>query len=280
MRSWSTTLTDMIAGREATRCFMIEMVNPIVLCGTVRLTDIDQDLTAGGHTFLKSPGFNVTKFSVSDGGRPAGLDIALPFDAEGPIYSDHVKRGAWRGCPVTVWLADFTNPSVREIVLSGFVGQTDFTDRLAGSFKLITKADALSDIILFTVQPKCSYQFGGSKCGVDLGPLTLTATVATVTNNGKFTVTVTNPSGFVFTHGKIAFTSGDNHGAQGNVRRWTSGTSLVECVLPFPFDIQVGDTLTISDGCDLSRTGPRGCKFHNNNNRFPGFDKTPGELLG
>jgi uncharacterized phage protein (TIGR02218 family) len=267
----------MIAGREATRCFMIELVNPIVLCGTVRLTDIDQDLIVGGHTFLKSPGFNVTKFSVSDGGRPAGLDIALPFDAEGPIYSDHVKRGAWRGVPVTVWLADFTNPSVREIVLSGFVGETEFTDRLAGSFKLLTKADALSDIILPTVQPGCWYKYGSPQCGFDLSTRTLSATVATVTSNSKFTITVSNPDSFDFTHGRVTFTSGDNAGAIDNTRRWVSGTSLVEMVTGFPFDIHVGDTLTITDGCPLTRAA---CFSRNNINRYPGFDHTPGELLG
>ncbi|RVC47573.1 DUF2163 domain-containing protein [Mesorhizobium sp. M4A.F.Ca.ET.090.04.2.1] len=279
MRDWSPTLIANLASLQVTRCFLIEMVNPIALCGTVRLTDFDQDRVVGGNTFLKSPGFNVTKFTVSNGGRPAGLDIDLPFDSVGPVYADHVKRGAWRGVPVTVWLADFTNPSDREIVLSGFVGETEFTDRLAGSFKLITKADALADIILFTVQPKCSFRFGSSQCGVDLTPLTLPATVATVTNNGKFTITVTNPSGLNFTHGKVVFTGGDNAGWSDNARRWVSGTSLVELVLPAPFDVQVGDTINISAGCDLSRSGSFGCKHYNNVNRYPGFDFTPGELL-
>ncbi|RWB66582.1 DUF2163 domain-containing protein [Mesorhizobium sp.] len=277
MRVWSPTLVANLAALQVTRCFQVELANPIVKCGTVRLTDFDQDQVVGGHTFLKSPGFNVTNFTVSDGGRPAGLDIDLPFDAEGPIFSDHVKRGAWRGCPVTVWLADFTNPSDREVILSGFVGETDFTDRLAGSFKLLTKADALADIILPTVQPGCWYKYGSAQCGFDLSTRTLSATVATVTSNSKFTITVSNPSGYDLTHGKVVFTSGDNEGAEDNTRRWVSGTSLVEMVTGFPFDIQAGDTLTITDGCPLTR---QGCFDRNNVNRYPGFDHTPGELLG
>lgn len=267
----------MIAGEEVTRCFLIEIVNPITLCGTVRLTTFDADQTVSGDTFLKSPGFNVTKFTVATGGRPAGLDVSLPFDAEGPIYSDHVKRGAWRGAAVTVWLADFTDPADREIVLSGFVGKTGFTDRLAGRFELVTQSDAFADIVLPTVQPKCWYEFGTSPCPVDLATYTLTATVATVVNNGKFTITVTNPDALDFTHGKVEFTSGDNDGAKERVRRWTSGTGLVEMVVGFPFDIEVGDTLTISAGCKQDRTA---CKAYGAIDSYPGQDFTPGELLG
>lgn len=275
MRSWSPTLVANLAGEEVTRCYMIELDNGIT--PIVRLTDHDADLVVSGNTFAKSPGFNVTKFTVANGGRPAGIDVELPFDAEGPILTNDIKRGAWRGAVATVWIADFTDPTDREILLSGFFGQTGFTDRLAGKIELATKADALADIILFTVQPKCSFKFGGTECGVNLAPLTLTATVATVTNNAKFTITVTNPDALVFTHGGVTFTSGNNDGAKGWVRRWTSGTSLVEMVTAFPFDIQVGDTLTIHAGCQLTRAA---CKAYNNVNRFPGFDFTPGELLG
>jgi uncharacterized phage protein (TIGR02218 family) len=276
MRSWSPTLVANLASEEATRCFMIEANNGIT--PVVRLTDIDKDLTVGLNTFAKSPGFTVSKWTVASGGRPSSIDFNLAIDANGPIYAEHVKRGAWRGALITIWIGDFTNPSDRAILVSGFIGLTQSTDRLSGKMQGITKADALADIILYTVQPKCSLQYGSLRCGAT--PTVFTATVATVTNNGKFTITVTNPDNLDLTHGKIVFTSGANAGAEGNTRRWVSGTSLVESVLPFPFDIQVGDALTISDGCDLSRAGPSGCKFHNNINRFTGFDKTPGELLG
>ncbi|MGX9145947.1 DUF2163 domain-containing protein [Mesorhizobium sp. 128a] len=277
MRDWSPTLVAMLASKEVTRCFQIELVNSITLCGTVRLTNLDQDLPVSGNTFLKSPGFNVTKFTVANGGRPAGLDISLPFDAEGPIYSDHVKRGAWRGAAAKVWLADFTNPTDREIILDGFVGKTGFTDRLAGKFELVTQGDVFADLILPTVQPKCWYHFGSAPCPVDLGPLTLSATVAAVVNNAKFTITVSNPDALKLTHGKVIFASGDNAGAKGETRRFTSGTGLVEMVRAFPFDIEVGDTLTISAGCAQDRTD---CAAYGAINSYPGQDYTPGELLG
>lgn len=244
----------------------------------VRMTDLDIDLIIGGDTFVHSPGFSVTKFSVANGGRPAGLDFTLPFDDVGPLYSDDIKRGAWRGASITVWLvADFDDPSVREILITGFVGKTGFTDRLAGQIEIITKADALADIILPTIQPDCGYKFGSAQCGVNLAPFTVTATIATVINNGKFTITVTNPDDLDFTHGGVSMTSGANDGAKDWVRLWVAGTGLVQMVTGFPFDIEVGDTLTIHAGCPLNRDG---CISFANINRYSGFDYTPGELLG
>ncbi|TPL40703.1 DUF2163 domain-containing protein [Mesorhizobium sp. B2-4-6] len=276
MRDWSPTILAKLAGEEVTCCFMIELDNGIT--PIVRLTDIDQDLTVGDDVFAMSPGFNVSKFTVANGGRPAGIDVDLPFDDEGPIFIDHVKRGVWRGAEVTVWIAgDFNDPSDREILVSGFVGLTRSDDRIGGYMEFVTKADALADIVLPTVQPKCWYHFGTAPCPVDRGPLTLTAVVATVTNASKFTVTVTNPGNLNFTHGDVNFTSGDNAGAVDLVRLWTPGTSLVEMVVGFPFELQIGDELTISAGCAQDRPA---CAGYGAEDSYSGFDFTPGELLG
>ncbi|PWJ88349.1 putative phage protein (TIGR02218 family) [Mesorhizobium loti] len=273
---WSPTFVTKLQAREIRRCYMVEMDNGIT--PVVRMTDIDIDLTIGDDTFVHSPGFTVTKFSVANGGRPAGLDFTLPFDDIGPLYSDHIKRGVWRGASITVWLvADYDDPSVREILIDGFVGKTGFTDRLAGQIEIITKADALADIILPTIQPECGYKFGGPQCGVNLTPYTVTAVIATKTDNSKFTITVSNPDALDFTHGGVEMTSGACAGAKDDVMLWVPGTSVVKMVTGFPLDIEVGDTLTIHAGCPLTRDG---CISFNNINRYPGQDHTPGELLG
>jgi uncharacterized phage protein (TIGR02218 family) len=273
-RDWSPTLVSELQSLEVGRCFLTKLVSPIK--GTVLMTDADADKTVSAETFVKSPGFTVTKWTVANGGRPAGIDLTLPFDDIGPLLADDIKRGAWRGATITCWVARSADPSDREIIVDGFVGATQFTDRITGSIEITTKADAMADIFLFTIQPMCSFKFGGTECGVDLAPLTLTATVATVTDTGKFTITVINPSNFDFTHGKVTFTSGANDGYEDWARNWTAGTSLVELVNGTPFDIAVGDALTISAGCDLTRNG--GCKKYNNLNRFPGQDYTPAEV--
>ncbi|MER8615960.1 DUF2163 domain-containing protein [Mesorhizobium sp. M1409] len=270
---WPPALVANLASKEVTRCFLIEMDNGIT--PVVRLTDHDVDKTVGDDVFLHSPGFTVTKFTVAHGGRPAGIDFDLPFDGDGPLYSDDIKRGVWRGAVITVWLALHTDPSVRAILIAGFVGKTGFNDRIAGSIEIATQADAFADIILPTVQPKCWYHLGTDPCPVDLGPLTSAATVATVTSNSQFTITTAGALGY--THGVATFTSGANAGAKENIRLWVPGTGTIHMVKGFPLDIEVGDTLTISPGCAQTRAA---CFAYGAIHRYPGQDNTPGELLG
>ncbi|WP_292682141.1 hypothetical protein, partial [Mesorhizobium sp.] len=65
---WSPTFVAKLQGREIRPCCLVEMNNGIT--PVVRMTDLDIDLIIGGDTFVHSPGFSVTKFSVANGGRP------------------------------------------------------------------------------------------------------------------------------------------------------------------------------------------------------------------
>lgn len=268
MRNWSAYLIENLSGDEVTRCFLIEMNSPVL--DIVRLTNFDADLLVGANTFSKSSGFNVTRSTVKNGGDPAALDIEIPLSDDGPVYADHVRRGAWRGATAVVWICDPNDPSDREIVIQGFVGLTEFTDRLKGRFEIVTLADALKDIILPTLQPKCELVYCGDRCGVVEATFTKNATVTAVTNRRKFTATITSPGSLDFNHGKVTWLTGDNAGGKEWIRKWTSGTSLIEMVRDFPFDIQIGDTLQILDGCKQTRAD---CLAHDNLIRFAGFEK-------
>ncbi|BCH33118.1 hypothetical protein MesoLjLc_50480 [Mesorhizobium sp. L-8-10] len=267
-RNWSATLISMLSGEEITRCFLAELNNGIT--PVVRMTSFDADLPIGAETFSKSAGFNVSRYVVRTGGEAAALDIELPFSDDGPIYADHVRRGAWRGATAIIWIADFsTSPPGREIIAQGFVGLTEFTDRLQGRIEIATLADAMKDIILPTIQTKCHFQFAGPRCGVNAATYTRTGEVTAVTNRRNFTATVTSPGSLNFTKGKVTFTSGANAGAKAWVRSWSSGTGVFEMVTDFPFDIQVGDDFSVLSGCEQDRAA---CVLYDNVNRFPGTE--------
>ena len=72
-----------------------------------------------------------------------------------------------------------------------------------------------------------------------------------------------------FTHGKVTWTSGDNSGTTGWVRQWNTGSGLVDMVIDFPFDIEVGNGFNILAGCKKNRTD---CAAYNNIDRYGGFD--------
>lgn len=88
---------------------------------------------------------------------------------------------------------------------------------------------------------------------------TRAATVATVTDNRTFTVTFTNgpDSREVddwFTYGAVVWGTGLNAGLTMEVKGFVAATDTVTLFLAMPFEVQVGDALSIYAGCDKRLT--------------------------
>ena len=264
-RTWNVDLVNMLAGTEVTRCFLVVLYNGLQ---RVRLTTYDQDIEVDGSTYLKTPGFTLSRYTLKNGGEPATLDIEIPFSDDGPLYTEDVRRGGWRGATFTVWIADFENPTNREVVMDGFVGLTAYSDRLRGTIELVTLADKLKDIVLFTIQPKCSFRLYSTQCGASIILYRKMGTVTNVISRKKFYSAITPPVGHTYVHGWLRW-GGANNDHQSWIRAWDSGTGLFELVSDLPFDIQVGDFFAAHPGCAKTRTA---CASFDNIDRYPGFD--------
>lgn len=247
----------------------------------VRLSSSGEDVMTNDSpvaTYLGNPGFNMSSLTLSLDGFPATVDIEVPIDDEGPIFSAQVKRGVWRKATAALYLADMLIPDNKLLMATGFLGTATYSDSIAGTMEFATKGEQLGDILLDRVQPKCNYVFGSLKCGFDLSTRELSGTVATVTSDSKFTVTISNPGNWNFNHGGgIKFTSGDNSGDARIIRKFTSGSSLIELIEGFSLDVEVGDTFIMHAGCARTRTA---CSAYGRLVSFSGYDYTPGELYG
>lgn len=279
MRTVPSALQTMFEGSTVTPVWLLEVANRVGV--TVRLSSSGENISTADSpsvTFLGDPGFNMTSVTYSADGFPATVDITIPVDASGPVYADHVKRGLWRKATAALYVADITNPDNRMLMAAGFIGNSSFSDSISGTLEIATKGEQLGDIILFKVQPKCNYTFGDTNCGFDLSTRELSGTIASVTTNGKFTVTISNPDDWNFNFGGgFKFTSGNNSGDSRIIRKWTGGTSLVELTEPFCLDVEVGDTFTMHAGCARNRAA---CAGYDRLNSYSGYDYTPGELYG
>lgn len=267
MRDWNTGLVVLLGGTEITRCFLATLTNDVGQ--VVRLTSHDEDLTIGAEVFHKTPGFTLTRYTVKDGGQPATLDLQIPFDEDGPIFVDHIRRGAWRGGRITVWITNFLAPDQREILGTGWVGTTLFSNRIDGHLELVTKADKLRDIFLPTLQPKCDYEFTGNYCQVNAALHTRTGSVLATSSRRSFIITVASAGTLNFSKGRLNWTSGPNTGAKGWVRNWNPSTGITDMVSDFPFEPVIGNTFNILAGCEQNRPA---CAAYGNLIRFPGFD--------
>lgn len=266
MRNWPAlvaALTNKLVGR----CCHVEIIGKTGIAA--HMTSCDQDQVVGSNMYLASPGFDVSRLTVRSGGQPATIDITIPISSTGPLYPNDVKRGAWRGASMTIWLALTSDPTVREIIATGFVGRTNFSEQLEGRVELLTKADVLRDIVLLTMEPKCRYHLYGDRCQVVETPHRHAGTVASAINRRTFTSAVAPTTNFTFNLGKITWISGANIGMQGWIQAWTVGSGLFRMVTDFPFEIQTGDAFYASHGCAQNRTA---CKQFDNIDRYPGFD--------
>jgi hypothetical protein len=96
-----------------------------------------------------------------------------------------------------------------------------------------------------------------------------------VTNeNAGAAITISAAIAGYFDFGKITWLTGNNAGVQSDVLAW-DGTDLLDLLLPTGLAIQVGDTFTITPGCD-KRIATCFAKFNNVVN-FRGEPFVPGE---
>jgi hypothetical protein len=107
----------------------------------------------------------------------------------------------------------------------------------------------------------------GSAVWTAISPWRRLATVATLTDQMNFKITVTEPrdvDGW-FSLGTVKFLTGNNIGRAIEIKKWVQATGIVTLYLPCPLPIQIGDTLLIHPGCDKSLQGNNGCKAKFNN---------------
>ena len=105
------------------------------------------------------------------------------------------------------------------------------------------------------------------------------ATVATVTDRQTFTVTMSpaaDAPDIHFRQGTAKFIDGDNANLflRNDVKDWDLAFGAVSMWRPFPFDIEVGQTLHLSAGCTKDTTRCSGGFFNINNSG--GWPHVPG----
>lgn len=95
-------------------------------------------------------------------------------------------------------------------------------------------------------------QVDGSASFICVESWTKAAVVSAVTDSQFFQIAVTDSRAVNdwFNYGVMAFETGDNAGRRMEVQNWVATGGHVEAFIQFPYDVQVGDKLTIYPGCD------------------------------
>jgi uncharacterized phage protein (TIGR02218 family) len=237
---------DAHLGRQQTStaiCWRAELTDSTVL----GFTSHDRDIVFQGVTYQASSGFAPSAVA-------SNADLAVDnLDMEGVLRSPSItetdlQSGRWDFAKITVLLvnwADLTQGALVQKV--GTIGAVrvergQFVAELRGLAQQVQQD--LGQIYSAT----CRAKFGDTRCGVALGPLTISGTVTSVQSDRQFTDTSLAQAADYFRLGLVSFTSGDNEGKAFEVAAFASG-GVVTLEMPAPFVIQVGNTFTISPGC-------------------------------
>ncbi len=236
-------------------CWRIVKRNGVLITGT----DHDQDvvITTGdlaGTYFAKS---NILPSNVKSNSDLAvdNMEVTGAVGQDGTLYLDvsvdDIESRNLEFAAVKTFFVNWADPDMGQVPMrTGFLGALTYDS--SGMYKTEVRglSQKLQQNIIQTYSDKCTViRFGDTRCGIDAVALTINVTAASVTSRRVLTVSgyTIQPTGY-FTLGNLTCLTGLNAGVLRQVRVDTDGA--LDLFEAFPEDVEVGDTFTLSPGCD------------------------------
>lgn len=246
-------------------CWFIELKNGRFIRGTDHDGDITLPADSSPHpyagTYLATA--NVTSSNIKSAGDMSAdnMEVAGAFQENTRITDvtvDEIESGMLDFAPVTVLLTNWQAPGDGHyIVRRGYLGQIKRDTDAAYTTEVRGLNQLLSQTIIQTFSERCNVvKFGDDRCKFDVAAATVTGTVTAVTDRKNFAATLAIPSpspAWGFSGGELTFTSGANDGFVREVKRDTGSplpSGALELWDELPEDAEVGDTFTLTPGCD------------------------------
>jgi uncharacterized phage protein (TIGR02218 family) len=254
------------------RCWLIARNNGV----TQGFTDHDEDVVLGAVTCRAGSGLSASEATQALGLAVAGSELSGAL-ADDTLNEADLAAGRYDAAGVELWLVDWSEPALCVLLAKGTLGEVKragaaFTAEVRG----LTQALAQDSGRLYTTT--CSADLGDARCKIDLANPAYrgSGTVAALTGTSSFSASglAAFADGW-FRAGKLAFTGGANNGLAVEVKIHRKvATVTFELWQAMPQPIAVGDTFTVSAGCD-KRFAICHDKFDNVVN-FRGFPHIPG----
>lgn len=275
VKTLSSGLQAHLDGRATKMCYCWKVTrNDGLVQG---FTDHDNVLTFGGVTYEASSGFTATQFAASTGLAVDNLEVegALSSDS---INEEDLAAGHYDNAKVEVYWVNWSNVAQRHIVSRGFIGEVKRAGVMFQA-ELRGLSNALQQKTGRKYQRYCNAVVGDARCGINLANAAYRGLGAVSIASSSRTFTATGLGGFSddwFTAGMVNWLTGANANQSMEVKlhSFASGTVTVELWQAMPFEIETGDTFTVTVGCKQD-AATCNSKFSNIAN-FRGFNLIPG----
>jgi uncharacterized phage protein (TIGR02218 family) len=245
MKNISTDMQNHLNGEILTlsNCWKITRRDGVVM----GFTDHDQALIIDDITYQAKTGFTPTAIINSSSLNVDNLDI------EGMINHDEISEadiiaGLYDYAEVEMFCINYMDLSSGKIVMRfGWIGEVRFDgNNFVAELRGLTQK--LSGVIGELYSPTCRANLGDDHCKVNITSSTVTGAISAVgSNNIIYDSARTEVTG-TFTHGRLSFTSGANAGLAFEVKSHAAGQ--IKLMLPPPYAVEIGDTYSLTQGCD------------------------------
>jgi uncharacterized phage protein (TIGR02218 family) len=241
---------------------------------TLYFTEHDRDILVDGHLYKAASGMSTSAITSQSGLSVDNLEFEGMLNAEA-ISEDDILAGRYDHAEISVFMVNYAEPDTGVLELkTGWLGEvtlrgSQFVAEMRGL------ASRLQQVIGDVYTGTCRAMLGDTRCGVPLGTITVAGTVTGVEALYAFKDSSRGELSGYFSYGIVTFTSGANTGISMEVRDYSGGRFGL--FLPMPYPIALGDSYTVSAGCDKTIQSCIG-KFANAINfrgepHVPGMDK-------
>lgn len=254
---------------ELATCWTVTLQNGTVL----GFTDHPENIPFGGIIYESAVGYSATDISTSGDLSVDNLNLQGFIDSPSITEADLVA-GLWDFAQVEIFEVVYSNlaAGVRRL-RRGRIGEVTLGNAVFEA-ELRGLSQAFTQQVCELTSGLCRARLGDARCGVDLGPLTVTGTLTGVTNARTFTDSTRAEAAGYFTFGTLTMTSGLNDGFKMEVKTHSTGGAFI-LQLPFPYALAVGDSYSLVPGCDLL---PNTCRTkYSNYVNFRGEEYIPGQ---
>jgi uncharacterized phage protein (TIGR02218 family) len=234
-------------------------------------TSFDGDLEVDGVTYMADNAFAASDLESRNALSTDNLSIAGMISS-GAVSEEDIRAGKYDHARVDVYLCNWNDLDQGVLQLRrGWLGEVTVR---GGQYQ--AELRGLHDLMQRPVgdrfTPSCRHDLGDARCGVDLGPLTVTGTVTSVADAANFTDSARTEANGHFDGGLLTFTSGPNAGFSAEIRSFSADSFSLWLSAPFP--VTPGTNYSAIPGCDkrLSTCRNRYDKVVN----FGGFPHLPG----
>jgi uncharacterized phage protein (TIGR02218 family) len=241
-------------------------------------TDHDQDITFESVMYKAATGFTPSAIANSATLSVDNLDVEGML-TDGSITESDILAGKYDFAAIEIFQVNYNDLSQNSLKLRrGWLGEISlYKHQFVAEVRGLTQR--LSQTIGELYSPSCRATLGDSRCTVNLAAHTVTGSVTTAISNQEFKDSARSEATGIFNFGKITFTNGANNGLSMEVKEYNykAGDSRIILVLPMPYPIALGDTYSLSKGCDKT-TATCFSRYSNIANfrgepSVPGFDR-------